>query len=85
MLKLCCPDIELLAVALWPYYVLREFSQIITILVYIPSKATDLVPCDVLHDAVARIQTQQRETLVIISGGFNHVSLSSHLTGFTVC
>ncbi|XP_051814888.1 uncharacterized protein LOC127537121 [Acanthochromis polyacanthus] len=81
--KLCCPGIELLAFALRPCYVPREFSHIITILVCIPPKATDLVPCDVLHDTVARIQTQHPEALVIISGDFNHVSLSSHLTGFT--
>ncbi|XP_051807534.1 uncharacterized protein LOC127534985 [Acanthochromis polyacanthus] len=80
--KLGCPDVEL-AVGLRPYYVPREFSHIITILVYIPPKATDMVPCDVLHDTAARIQTQHPEALVIISGDFNHVSLSSHLTGFT--
>ncbi|XP_051814688.1 uncharacterized protein LOC127537042 [Acanthochromis polyacanthus] len=81
--KLCCPDIELLAVGLRPYYVPREFSHIITMLVYIPPKATDLVPCDLLHDTVAQIETRHSEALVIISGDFNHVSLSSHLTEFT--
>lgn len=45
--KLWRPDIELLAVTLRPYYVPWEFSRIIMILVYIPPKETDLVPCDV--------------------------------------
>ncbi len=41
--------------------------------------------CDVVREAVARIQTKHPETLIIISGDFIHVTLSSHLTGFTVC
>ena len=81
--KMCCPDIELLAVGMRPYYVPREFSHIITILVYIPPKATAEVSCEVLHETVARIQTKHPEALVLISGDFNHVKLSSHLTGFT--
>lgn len=81
--KMCCPDIELLAVGMRPYYVPREFSHIITILVYIPPKATAEVPCEILHEMVARIQTKHPEALIIISGDFNHVTLSSHLTGFT--
>ena len=50
---------------------------------YIPPKATAEVPCDVIHETVARTQTEHPEALIIISGDFNHVTLSSHLTGFT--
>lgn len=31
--RICCPDIELLAAGMHPYYVPREFSHIIIILV----------------------------------------------------
>ena len=81
--RMCCPDFELLAVGMRPYYVPREFSHIITIVVYIPPKATAEVSCEVLHDLVAKIQTKHPEAFLIRSGDFNNVSLSSHLTGFT--
>lgn len=41
--------------------------QIITILVYIASMATAQLPCEVLHEAVARIQTEALD--------FHHVPL----------
>lgn len=80
--KMCCPDIELLAVGMWPYYVPREFGHIITILVY---KAKAAVPCGILYEIVARIQTKHAEVLYIISGDFNHVTLLPPDWMFTVC
>ncbi|XP_044041003.1 uncharacterized protein LOC122870707 [Siniperca chuatsi] len=81
--KICCQDIELLAVGLRPYYVPREFSHIIVIVVYIPPRARAVLACDVIHEAIARIQTQHPDAFIAISGDFNHVTLTSHLTGFT--
>ncbi|KAI3352795.1 hypothetical protein L3Q82_019369, partial [Scortum barcoo] len=40
----CCPDLELLAVSLRPYYLPREFSHVITVCVYIPPRA-DAATC----------------------------------------
>lgn len=48
---MCCPDTELLADGVGPYYVPREFSHIITVLVYIQPAIAE-VPCDVLHGTV---------------------------------
>jgi len=41
-----------------------------------------MMACDVIHDGVARIQTQHPEAFIAITGDFNHVSLSSCLTAF---
>ena len=78
----CCRDIELLAVSLRPYYLPREFSHAIVLAVYIPPRADAESACDVIHSAVARLQTQHPEALVLISGDFNHATLDKTLANF---
>lgn len=38
---------------------------------------------DVIHSAVAKAQTEHPEALVLISGDFNHVTLTTHWLLFT--
>ncbi|KAI3364634.1 hypothetical protein L3Q82_011411 [Scortum barcoo] len=38
--------------------------------------------CDVIHSAVAKLQTQHPEALVLISGDFNHATLDNTLAAF---
>ena len=84
--RVCCGDIELLSVGFRAFYAPREFPYTVIIIVYIPQRAAPTTACDVIHDAVARIQTQHPEAFIAIAGDFNHVSLSSCLTGFVhVC
>lgn len=71
------PDIELLAVGLRLYYLPREFSHVIIIVVYIPPSANMMTAGDVISSAVASLQTKHPETFILISAGFNHVSLNS--------
>ncbi|KAI3376464.1 hypothetical protein L3Q82_016931, partial [Scortum barcoo] len=78
----CCRDIELLAVSLCPYYLPREFSHAIVVVVYIPPRADAEAACDVIHSAVAKLQTQHPEALVLISGDFNHATLDNTLAAF---
>ncbi|KAI3369427.1 hypothetical protein L3Q82_007652 [Scortum barcoo] len=78
----CCRDIELLAVSLRPYYLPREFSHAIVVVVYIPPRADAEAACDVIHSAVAKLQTQHPEALVLISGDFNHATLDNTLAAF---
>ncbi|KAI4877531.1 hypothetical protein NFI96_027122, partial [Prochilodus magdalenae] len=56
--RICCPDIELLAVGLRPYYLPREFSHVVVVAVYIPPSANPTSACDVIHSTIARLQTQ---------------------------
>lgn len=79
---LCCRDLELLAVSLWPYYLQRELSHVITICVYIPLRADAATACKRIHSITARLQTQHPEAFMIISGDFNHVTLDSTLAAF---
>ncbi len=80
--KICCRDVELLAVGLRAYYIPREFNYIVAIVVYIPPRAAAAEACDVIQETVLKIQTQHPDALIVISGDFNQVSLTSHLPGF---
>ncbi|KAI3355093.1 hypothetical protein L3Q82_017866 [Scortum barcoo] len=80
----CCKDIELLAVSMRPYYLPREFTHALRmVVVYIPPSANADAACDVLLSAVSRLQTQHPDALLLISGDFNHASPSSSLPKFT--
>lgn len=77
----CSRDIEILAVSLRPYYLPREFSHAIVLVIYICPHANAEVACDIIHSAVAQIQTQHPD-LMLISGDFNHVTLEKTLPAF---
>ncbi|TWW56008.1 hypothetical protein D4764_09G0010580 [Takifugu flavidus] len=76
---LCCPNLELLAVSMRPYYLPREFSHVIALCVYIAPTANGATACEKIHSVAARLQTKHPEDLLIISGDFNHVTLDSTL------
>lgn len=78
---LCDLDLELLAVSLRPYYLLRV-SLVITVCVYIPPRVDIATACGKIHYVTARLQTQHPEALMIISEDFNHVTFDSTLTVF---
>jgi len=80
--RVCSPDIELLAVSLRPYYLPREFTQAIVIVVYIPPAANALRATDVINSVTVRLQTLHPSAFISISGDFKHVTLASTLSTF---
>ncbi|KAL0203335.1 hypothetical protein M9458_001353, partial [Cirrhinus mrigala] len=81
--RVCSPAIELLAVGLRPYYLPREFSHVIAIVVYIPPSANATTTCDVIHSVTAGLQTRHQDAFVLILADFNHVSLNRTLLTFS--
>ncbi|XP_060756854.1 uncharacterized protein LOC132867901 [Neoarius graeffei] len=81
--RICSPDVELCAVGLHPYYLPREFSNVIMVAVYVPPSANPNTACDTIHSAIARLQTQHPSAFIAISGDFNHVNLDKTLSTFT--
>lgn len=79
---ICCPDVELLSVSLRPYYLPREFTNVIVMATYINPRATAETACDVIHSNVAKLQAQYPDAFIAISGDFNHVTLDSALPCF---
>ncbi|XP_051791709.1 uncharacterized protein LOC127530062 [Erpetoichthys calabaricus] len=69
--------------SLRPYYLPREFGHVIVVIVYIPPRADVGIAGDIIHSAVAKLQTQHPEELVLISGDFNHVTLDKTLPAFS--
>lgn len=49
---LCCRYLELLAVSMRPYYLPREFTQVIAVCVYIPPRADAGAACETIHQQV---------------------------------
>jgi len=58
--RMCSADIELLAVSLRPYYLPREFSQTIMMVVYIPPAANASRAADIINSVTARLQAPKR-------------------------
>ncbi|XP_054872156.1 uncharacterized protein LOC111569300 [Amphiprion ocellaris] len=81
--QLCTKDVELLVVSLRPFYLPREYSHVIAITVYIPPSADAAAACELIHSVVSQLQTSHPQSLIIISGDFNHASLSATLPTFT--
>jgi len=80
--RLCSRDIELLAVSMQPYYLPQGFSSPILIGVYIPPSASGAAACDTVHTTIARLQSQNPEAFVAITGDFNHVQLQLNSPNF---
>ena len=66
-----------------PYYMPREFSHVITINVYISPSPDAAAVSDVIHTVVPQLQTSHPQSLLLISGDFNHPSLFFTLPTFT--
>ena len=78
----CCADVELLTVALRPFYLPREFRQIFVTVVYIHPKADVRVAAGVIRRAVQKQETQCPESVRLIAGDFNHCRLNKALPNY---
>ncbi|KAK0144067.1 hypothetical protein N1851_017607 [Merluccius polli] len=76
---ICDPNMELCAVGLRPYYLPREFSQVIMVAVYVPPSANPTSAIDAIHSAIAQLQTQHPSAFIAIS-----VCELSHQRGRTI-
>ncbi len=71
-----------MVVGLRLYYLPREFSEAIVVIVYIPPSTAAGSVSDVIRSVIAGLQVQHPSILIMISGDCNHVSLSPVLTNF---
>lgn len=79
---MCSPDIELLAMSLRPYYLPREFSHVIILVVYILPTANAARASDVIHTVVAGLQMRHPDAFIAIFGDFNHITMAETLPTF---
>ncbi|TWW56101.1 hypothetical protein D4764_08G0000880 [Takifugu flavidus] len=70
--RVCSPDVELIAIGLRPYYLPREFTNVIAITVYIPPTGKADSACDVIHSVTADLQTKHPGAFILITGKSDH-------------
>ena len=80
--RTCSPTLETLVVNLRPYYLPREFSQVIITTVYIPPSANAKTAADELCCIIHDIDTAAPDALHIVNGDFNHCSLNKTSTSY---
>ncbi|KAK0153060.1 hypothetical protein N1851_005270 [Merluccius polli] len=80
--RVCDQNIELLVVSCRPYYIPREFSNVIVMVAYIAPSANAKLATDTIARATHDLLSHTPDALVIINGDFNHCSLSSFMPSF---
>ena len=80
--SVCQPDIELLAVGLRPFYLPREFPQIVVITTYIHPRADVAVASDAIAEKVNNLQALSPDAPIFIAGDFNQCRLDNVMPNF---
>lgn len=80
--RVCDPNIELLTVSCRPYYLPRELSHVIALVVYISPSGNGKLATETISRITYDLQRSSPDALVIINGDFNHCTLSSALPSF---
>lgn len=80
--RVCDVNIELLVVICWPYYLPREISHVVVTVVYIQPSANGKLATETVSQMIHDLQRSSPDALFIITGDFNHCSLSATLPSF---
>ena len=78
----CNPDIELLCLSLRPFFLPREFGNILICAVYVPPSANAGRAAAHVADCVHRQLQRTPEAPILILGDLNHCKLEMSLPGF---
>jgi len=70
--NICTPDIEVLTVNIRPFYLPREFTNVVFNIVYIPPDANKTTATTTLHNIIATQDTRWPDAVHVILGDFNH-------------
>ncbi len=80
--KHCSSLVEFMFVKCRPFYLLREFTDIVIVVVYIPPCANAKDALHELYSAISEQQTNNPDGFFIIAGDFNHANLKTVLPNF---
>lgn len=75
----CSPDLELLMLKCTAFYLLRMFSAVFILAVYISPQANSATALGLLHDTISRQETAHPDVVFIVAGNFNHCNLKTAL------
>lgn len=80
--KICSSDVELLCVSLRPFYLPREFGNILICSVYVPPNGNASRAASQVADCVHEQLQCTPNAPIFIVGDFNHCDLNTALPGF---
>lgn len=80
--EFCSKDIELLSVALRPFYLPREFQRVFVTVVYIPPKADVKAAADKIREVVMKQESTCPDSIRLVLGDFNACRLSKVLPNY---
>ncbi len=80
--KICSSDVELLCVSLRPFYLPREFGNILICSVYVPPNGNASRAASQVADCVHEQLQSTPNAPIFIVGVFNHCDLNTALPGF---
>ena len=78
----CCPNLEYVTVKCRPFYLPREFTAVMTTVVYIPPDANAKLAISLLYSSINSQMSKYPEAVQIIAGDFNHADLKTALPKF---
>ena len=80
---LCSPNSEILITSIRPYYLPREFSNVIHFSVYVPNRNLAKSAGQEICKEIQDIEISHPDAFIIIDGDFNHCSLNK--SGINYC
>ena len=80
--KICTDELELLSISLSPFYLPREFGQVIVTAVYIPPSANTTRASQTIYQCIEKLETASPGAPKIILGDLNTCKLDSVLPTF---
>ena len=81
-LSTCSENLELLSLVCRPYYLPREISCIVLIVVYIPGKGNHSIAADNIMEHVNLLETSHPDSAILITGDFNWCDIGESLPRF---
>ena len=79
---LCSPNLELLTLSIRPFYLPREFSNIVLCCVYVPPSADALAAADTIASYQQSKLLRYPDAPVFVMGDFNSCTLDTALPSF---
>ena len=74
--RFCSPEVEFLAIKCRPHFLVREFTSVVVVAVYIPPEACTGTALAVLYEALNSYQARDPTAALAVAGDFNKANLT---------
>ena len=77
----CDPNVEIITITCRPYYLPREFSNVLMTCVYIPPSANYTQATERLGSHIHDLMTKFPDAMIVVTGDFNQYNVNTALPG----